>query len=254
MGNIVGIIIATVFSFAFPLLVAFWWGKKSEAKIYPFIVGAICFFVFAMMLEQILHSIVLIMDNPISRFMNDHTVAMIIYGALAAGIFEETGRLFGFKVLLKKYNEKSTAVAYGIGHGGMEVVLILGVTYLVYLLVMMGLPLVPTEQAQTIRDMAGSISVSTMCFAMLERVFTMIVHVALSMLVFVAVKDQKKFWLYPLAILLHALLDTPAAIYQVVGGIPIWAIECGIGVLAVIYFFIGKRALDGYKEERNTNT
>ena len=53
-----------------------------------------------------------------------------LYGGLMAGIFEETGRYFSFKWFLKKENRIQDGVSYGIGHGGIEAMLIVGTTYL----------------------------------------------------------------------------------------------------------------------------
>ena len=45
----------------------------------------------------------------------------------------------------------------------------------------------------------------------LSRVFAFSFHVGASIIVFYAARD-KKFWLYPLAILLHTVMDTVAAL------------------------------------------
>ena len=46
-----------------------------------------------------------------------------------------------------------------------------------------------------------------------ERIIALALHIALSIIVFTAVK-RKKLYLYPVAILLHALVDSVAALYQ----------------------------------------
>lgn len=37
----------------------------------------------------------------------------------------------------------------------------------------------------------------------MDRVFTVVFHIGASIMVFYACRDEKKFWLYPMAILLH---------------------------------------------------
>lgn len=247
--NNLAITLALIFSFAFPIGMVIWWKKKTDAKLWPFIVGAICFTLFAMVLEQLLHTFCVVLDNPVSKLINGNPVAFMLYGALAAGIFEETGRLFGFKVLLKKYNDKNTAVAYGIGHGGIEVILLLGFTYLFYFLAICGVSVGTEKATQTLLGTAGAIDVGTVCMAMFERISTMIVHISLSMIVFVAAKQRGKLWLYPVAILMHALLDAPAALFQSGVPIPMIALEAEIFAVAIVYFFIGKKLLNGYQAE-----
>ncbi|MDR0538038.1 MAG: YhfC family intramembrane metalloprotease [Tannerellaceae bacterium] len=48
-----------------------------------------------------------------------------------AGLFEETARFISFKILKKKYNGIGTGLAYGIGHGGIEAVLLAGLSMIV---------------------------------------------------------------------------------------------------------------------------
>ena len=49
-------------------------------------------------------------------------------GCLLAGVFEEVGRYLAFRFLLKRYTNRRDAVTYGIGHGGIEAILVLGLT------------------------------------------------------------------------------------------------------------------------------
>ena len=59
--------------------------------------------------------------------------------------------------------------------------------------------------------------------AMVERVAAMVLHLELSVVVFAAVR-MKKYWMYPLAILLHAGVDFLAGLYQA-GVTDIWVME-----------------------------
>ena len=246
--NINNIVITAtlLFSLVLPLGLIIWWKKKTGAKLWTFIVGAICFTVFAMVLEQILHTLCLRQNNSVSNFIVNNTIVYMLYGAFAAGVFEETGRLFGFKILLKKYNEKKDAIAYGIGHGGIEVIFILGISYLYFFLAICGVTVGDEATTQTLLDAVNNLQVSTCCMAMIERVSAMLVHVGLSMIVFVAARDKGKFWLFPVAILMHAIMDAPATLYQVGVPIPLWALEVEMIVLGIVYFVIGKKILDKY--------
>ncbi len=250
--NNLGITVACIFAFAFPIGMVIWWKKKAAENLWPFLVGAICFTVFAMGLEQILHAVCLINDNPVSNVIRNNTIAYMFYGSFAAGIFEETARLFGFRVLLKKYRDKKTAIAYGIGHGGMEVMIVVGVTYLFYFLAICGVTVGTETATQTLIDTARAIKITTIGMAMFERISAMIIHISLSMMVFVAAKERGKLWLYPLAILLHALMDAPAALFQSGVPIPIWALEAEVFALAIVYFIAGRKILSDYHaEEQN---
>ena len=213
MDKILIVSAALIFAFAFPLALLIWWKKKTGLRLAPFIVGAACFFVFAMVLESICHNLVLIRGGSYTPVYTN-TLLYVVYGSFAAGIFEETGRLFGFKVLLKKYTSRETAVAYGIGHGGIECVFVLGATYLQLLLCALGVSFGdPSADIMVSRTLA-ELSAPVMLLACFERILAVAFHVGASMLVFTAARDRRKFWLYPAAIVLHALLDAPAALMQ----------------------------------------
>ena len=243
-----GLLAGILYSIALPLGLLLWWKKRSGAPVWCFVAGALCFLLFAMGLEQILHSVCLVSDNAVSRFLNASPAAYMVYGALAAGLFEETGRLFGFKLLLKKHREKACAVAYGIGHGGIEAFLVMGISYLVYFLASCGVPIGPGETAEAILSAAQSIPFSTTLIAMFERLSAVMAHIGLSMLVFCAARERGKFGLYPLAIFFHALLDAPAALYQRGVVTSVWVVEGFAFAAGLAYLLLGKKLLDGYRE------
>jgi uncharacterized membrane protein YhfC len=49
----------------------------------------------------------------------------------------------------------------------------------------------------------------------IERTFSIGVQLSLSVIVFYSVYGKNKLWLYPFAIILHAIIDIPAAAMQV---------------------------------------
>ena len=243
------LIIGFVYSIALPVGLMIWWKKKTGEKLWCFIAGALCFTLFAMGLEQILHSVCLVSENPVSAFLMASPAAYTLYAGLAAGLFEETGRLFGFRVLLKQQREKACPVAYGIGHGGVEVFLVLGVSYLMLLLVKAGVSLGDAETTATMLQAADATQPGTVCIAMFERLSALMAHIGLSMLVFLAAREKGKGWLYPVAILLHALMDTSAALYQFGVIRSLWVVEGSAFVLGLAYLLLGRGLLRGYTGE-----
>lgn len=214
MSSNIVIVLTILFSVGFPVGLMIWWKKRTGEKILSFAVGALGFFVFAMVLENILHQFCLVSDNALSRAILASPVLYTLYAAFAAGIFEETARLFCFKVLLKKHNKSDCAVAYGIGHGGIEVVIIVGMSYFVLLLAVLGVDFGSEATNAQMIATAGSITLPAAGIAMFERLSAMMIQVGLSMLVFASAREKKYFYLYPLAILIHAMIDAPAAMYQ----------------------------------------
>ncbi|MCH3907382.1 MAG: YhfC family intramembrane metalloprotease [Sphaerochaeta sp.] len=221
---------SVIVAIGLPVALLLWWHKRTKASWRDAAVGALVFFVFALVLEQLLHMVVWRTPVPTIPW------AMILYGSFAAGVFEETGRYVGFRFLLKRQNRKEDAIMYGIGHGGLESVLISGLSLLVTLVVVLrsnaGAILSPAFQ-QTVAAV-GAGDVPTLLAGGIERIIAIALHIALSVLVFQAVKRPGCVWLYPLAILLHAAVDSLAMLYRYqILSVPVMALE-GLVALATL--------------------
>lgn len=245
------LILALISTVLVPAGLTAWWKKRNGIRLWCFAAGAICFFIFALVLERMLHAVCITGDNSISRTILSSPVFYTLYAALAAGIFEETGRLFGYRILLRKERAKACAAAYGIGHGGTEVLLLVSVNYLILLLAQAGMNFGAESVMTQLRSTADAITLAGAGVALIERISAMMVHIGLSMIMFVAARQKGKLWLYPAAVLLHALTDIPAALFQYQGRqsialivfVEIYAFLCGIFCL-----LMGKKLLAGYEE------
>ena len=138
-------------------------------------------------------------EHAVSRFLNARSVLWAFVLGLFPGLFEETGRLVAFKTLLRKRSNKETAVTFGLGYGGFEVMLILGMTYVsyiaVYALIKSGayssFPEEVLPQFFAIALEIDSFSIGTLALAISERVFAVLLHTGLSIMVFNACRDRK---------------------------------------------------------------
>ena len=113
-----------------PVLVFLVWKFKfcRGAKLFPAVVGAVTFVVFAQVLEGVPKAIFFGGGTGVSQYVLTHAWAYTLIGCLLAGVFEEVGRYLAFRFLLKRYTNRRDAVTYGIGHGGIEAILVLGLT------------------------------------------------------------------------------------------------------------------------------
>lgn len=255
--------IALAISLLLPVvLLIVWMRKKRGIKMSPFWAGAAVFVIFSLFLEQVLHYFVLIRPSALSEFVNGNLWAFALYGALAAGGFEETGRFLAFKTVLKNKKEKENAITYGIGHGGIESILVVGISMASSMIMVLTIrslggvdgyvALVPENSRDIVRA-----SLETLLFtpsyhfllAGVERVSTIIFHIALSVLVFSAAHRPGKWYLYPLAILIHMFLDIFAVLYQkgVLGSLLV--VEAGIAVVTALTAYFAYRV---YQEMADT--
>ena len=245
------IIITGVLAFALPIVLAFAWTKKTRCSPVAYLVGAMCFILFAYTLESFAHYYFLYINKTSAEAFNTKPILYGIYAALMAGLFEETGRLFGFKVLLKKFKDKAISVGYGIGHGGIECVLTLGATYLMYSVVLLGGSLGDALADSTALSTINAINAAIIPFALIERVSALILHISLSIIMFKAVRVKKCFYLYIVAILIHMIADIPAGLYQagILTSIPL--IEILTLAISLITFYFAIKTYKSIGEEKN---
>ena len=95
---------------------------KTHRGLLAALTGALCFTVSALVLEQLLHSIVFSSFPTLIQSPGLYTA----YACLAAGVFEETARYLGLSLLCRRDASLVTGFAYGTGHGGIEAILLAG--------------------------------------------------------------------------------------------------------------------------------
>ena len=235
--------LAALFCFAMPILLLIYYRKKG-ADILPFFVGCAVFVIFALILESLMHQLVLKV-LPVGQTILGNTLLYALYGGLAAGVFEETGRFLAFKtVLKKKLGNDRNALMYGAGHGGIEAILIVGLTYIGNIVISVLINAGQTdllmttatgeaaEQLKAVFDSLITTAPRTYLLAIVERAVAITTHICLSVLVFFAAKKPGKGWLFSLAILLHAALDGIMVILA--AHLPVAAVEGCLVVIAAV--------------------
>ena len=211
--SIASLVIMAALGIGIPVAAALVWRfALHKGTMKATFIGAGMFFLFAIILERLLHMVMV----PV---VSGNVVLYVVYGAVAAGVFEETARFLSFRFLMKNSRSAENAVSYGLGHGGFE--------------------------AQLMAQLAGfaQSSYSGAALAVFERIAAMALHVSLSILVMEAVMVKGRMWLYPAAIVIHALMDVPAVLYQC-GAINI--VVCEV-IMAVFTAVLAVVAVKRYK-------
>lgn len=218
--------------------------------------GAICFIVSALVLEQILHSIVLNLFPALTQI----PAAYILYGCLAAGVFEETARLLGLRYLCKRQGSSAViGLGYGVGHGGIEAIMLAGTAMISNVMIMVTINLGDAETllaglegdtynaALTQLQQVAEIPSTGFLASGVERLVAMGMHIALSMLIWMVVTKRLPKWGYVVAILLHALTNVPAGMYQAGVLTNMWLVEA---LTAVVVVCIGLAVWKLYQTHR----
>ena len=214
------VIITMLALFAF-LIAAVWYARKKYKINFAVLgLGAVAFFASSQVLEKIVHLLVLHpQKDGTVPLMSENPLLYVIYGISMAAIFEETARLIFFKWLEKKRTlEDSDALAYGLGHGGLELIYI-GIASLLNLFILFSavesqnpniMQLLPESTLATINNLAAW----QIYLLGLERILALLLQVGLTFWVYQAVRQKK--WIYLVAAYgLHALFDLAPSLSQV---------------------------------------
>ena len=206
----------------FAILIAAVWYARKQYKINFAVLGlgAVAFFASSQVLEKIVHLLVLHpQKDGTVPLMTENPLLYVIYGISMAALFEETARLIFFKWLEKKRTlEDSDALAYGLGHGGLELIYI-GIASLLNLFILFSavesqnpaiMQLLPESTLATINNLAAW----QIYLLGLERILALLLQVGLTFWVYQAVRQKK--WIYLVAAYgLHALFDLAPSLSQV---------------------------------------
>ncbi|MBM7865976.1 YhfC family intramembrane metalloprotease [Heliobacterium gestii] len=208
-------------------------------------VGALVWFFFTQGLEKMVH-IYVFNVNPFTAEWLKHPLWFALYGALAAGIFEEAGRYIGFTSWLKASRARKDGVAYGLGHGGVESLLVGGImgvqSILMARMINRGtLDTLGDKLSPEVLEQAKNLLLSTPPIAFLagglERNIALAMQIALSLLVLYGVRQGKLAILFA-AIAAHAIIDFPVALYQSMRFDTLYLFLYLIILFAISLFFI----------------
>jgi uncharacterized membrane protein YhfC len=235
-----------------PVVISIIWKKKKNEPFTTVLIGAAAFLLFVTV-EKIIQSFFISDANTLGSFINARPVLWAFTVGFFPGIFEETGRLVAFKTVLRKRTQRETSISYGLGHGGVaEVSVLMTYTMIVYIIYAV---MINTGEIATIIDQIKELapsqlsqiegvikqltdfSVLSLLPMIIERVFAVMYHVGASILVFYAGKDKKKFWLYPLAVIIHTLIDMFGGLMLAdVISIPNWAFDTVFAIASTATF------------------
>ncbi len=245
--KVFSLIFSASISILVPIGAVFYARKKHLISWKSVLWGIFTWIVFSQILERGVHLMVM-KYTPIFTI----PIALGIYGGLMAGLFEETGRFLVMKKWLKNKLEWKEGLAFGLGHGGIEAILIGGFgSFQVFtmLSIMQSGQLeklelgknIPPEIMQSLIELTQQPWYIFLLIGV-ERMFAMAIHIALSILVIYGIRERKIKYLF-YAIGIHALVDFPAAFYQA-KILNLWLVEIYLVMvlIAMVQFIIKSKS------------
>jgi len=237
--------ISAFIAIGLPVALFIFWRKKYKLRALPLLIGVAAFILFALILEQIMHMMVLSpsADGSTSIILRN-PVYFVLYGTLAAGVFEETARFLSFHFLKKRYSGIGTGLSYGIGHGGIEAIFIAGLAMIsnitASIMINSGDAGMLGDDLSVLTGINALINTSSINFLVsgVERILAVTVHISLSMIVWCSVRAKGRLWLFPVSILLHAVFNIPAAMFQYGLISNIWLTEALLIIPTVLIAYV----------------
>ena len=215
-------IITISLSIIIPLLLGILLRRRFRVSWLLFGVGALTFIgsqVVHLPLNNLLAKIGILPAGTETGWM---VAQMAIVLGLTAGICEELARVVGY-LILKKARRAEDGLMLGIGHGGIEAMILIGILTagsLAQFFMLRGVDLTTmnfsAEQITYLQSQLAVFDQSAIAglLPLVERLMAMTLHVILSMMVLYAFQQKKRIWVL-WAILYHAAVDAIAVTLSV---------------------------------------
>lgn len=224
--------------FGIPIIGLLLLRKRTEFVIRPFLFGMAAFFVSQILIRIPLLQFVL----PNFKWFLTLQVNTYAYGlflGISAGIFEETTRFICLRYFLTNRTSLGDGLAFGLGHGGIEAMLLVGINSLAAMI------LYPLGNL----DLSGSGYLSILTGG-IERVFAISFHIGATLVILYGIKVNKPFRFLTLAILLHGLIDSTSVILPAAYHVGTLGLET---VIMISSFLVLSLGLWLFKRKKDTN-
>lgn len=234
-----------------PVILAIVWKIKTKESLIPILIGAVTWLLFAIILKLAPAYLLMYGDNPAAKTISGSVLLSAATAGVLAGVFEETGRFLAYKFVLKQYTHRRSSISYGIGHGGFESAYVgfqMGMMAVMGIMFNSGMgDMLTANIDEAMKATAFSqletytaLTMPECLLGVFERIPAIAAHISFSVLVFAAVREKKYFYLYPLAIILHAAVD-----FSIVSGtaclVPTLVIELLLtAIVAALAFFASR--------------
>lgn len=232
-ATILACLLTLLISLALPPLVLILFARKHKGEkiISAWMLGAAGFFV-TQMLIRIPVLTVLQTKSWFTEFSLNSPFLYAFVLAFTAGLFELAGRFAVAKSMQKGGLNFRRSLAAGLGHGGIEAMLLIGMTYvnnLLYIAMInsgtfdtvlaQAAPMgeAAVQQLAGIRDSLISTSPALFLLSGFERILAMIGHAGMSMVVCWGVAEGKPLRGCLISLVIHTLIDLTAGISLLIG-------------------------------------
>lgn len=259
-GWFICVIIAALCTLVGPIVAIIIAKQKLRVPWRYFLFGALIFLLFQAVSRI---PLITVLTPYVAKMIDASPLLFPLWGvflALTAGLFEEWGRYIGYRWLLKRAPKTwNTGVAYGLGHASIEAILLVGfsLTAVVIEVLVFSFTPIPAAQQATVSQVIKTFTEQPdwyQLMAVWERIWTMIFHVAMSVLVLQNLR-QKSLRFVWLAVLFHTIIDTCAVMFPhyIEGVTGLFIVEIIVFIAGLLAFWWLRRSHQRMREEDAAN-
>ncbi len=187
-----------------PVFLMLYLYRRKNAKLQFFFTGGIIFILSALILEQMFH---LLAGGLAGDVLKRNPLLYALYAGITAAVFEETGRVLAVRYFRKSNKltmDNTGAFMYGAGHGGTEAILLVGLTSINNLTsaILLNTGSMASQlktlnadvKKQALEGIKQLVDTPAYLFylAGVERLFAIILQIALTILIYLGVKHARK--------------------------------------------------------------
>ena len=214
-GWLTSMVAAIVMQIVLPLLLGFIARRYLRVGWRYFAYGMLIFFLFQIATRVPVIQFVQAAGSAVLRPSSPLFWAWVFVTALTAGLCEEIGRWVGYRWLIREHERTwPVAVMYGLGHAGLESMLLVAGLSAVSLIGLLSLTAadlsqLSNEQRTAVTSQLAILAAQPGWFPLLgawERACTIVIHVGLSVTVLQVFRRGTLTWLW-LAIAAHTLVN-----------------------------------------------
>jgi uncharacterized membrane protein YhfC len=120
------LIFAVVVALILPLVCGLWLALRKNGYLKPLLLGVTTFAVFQGAIRIPLITLVLSETTWYSMFTVTRPLLHAMFLSSTAALFEEGGRWLVMSLFMRNRHRVSDGIAFGVGHGGLEAILLVG--------------------------------------------------------------------------------------------------------------------------------
>ena len=244
-----GIVFTLIICFVLPIALAVWLCRKKPRRLLVVLAGTLSFVV-----PQLLIRVPLLGTGFMQAFLLGWGPwSLSVFYAFTAALFETTGRFLLFWLVLRHSRNFEDGLAAGLGHGGIEAITIVGLSYINNFVFAIAVNQgnvatllqgagQPQNAATSMIAAITSVPAQNFYFAGIERLFTIGVQIFFSTLLLSFMVRKKTLVGFVLVLALHTAMDFALPVIGNLFG-QLWLSELLLAVFSVgcLVFLVRRR-------------